>query len=123
MVAAGAPSRKRAVFAFVCKKRTEWFRDNSSAERKKAIIVSLIVAPDAKIYVTDLVWRNLAAQVLLKDRWRDADFPFQADAQLDALRQVAEAYWRSDNPDSFGLGTFPEALIDGEAMVASAESK
>ena len=118
-VSSSAPSRKTAIFAFLCEQCAMWFRDNSSLARKDATIVRLSVSPSAEIFVTDLVWRNLAANVLLGDRWKDPSFPFPSSRPEEALRRVAEAYWRGENPDGYGLGTRPEALIEGEVVVAA----
>ena len=116
-IAIAAPSREYAIFTFLCEQCATWFRENSDAARKEATIVKLDVRPGSKIYVTDLVWRNIAAQVLLMHRWREPDFPFPSSSQLDGLRRVAEAYWQGRDPDAYGLGTIPEALIDGETVV------
>jgi hypothetical protein len=115
-----APSRKTSVFTFVCRGCAEWFRDNSS-QRREARIVVVSVTPSSRVFVADLSWRNVAANVLLQDRWREPEFPFQEKTQMEALRRVAEAYWRGESPDAYKLGTIPEALIDGEVIVVSSE--
>ena len=114
-VAAEAPSRKSAIFTFLCWECAVWFRDQAP-ERRGGTIFRFRPSQDSTIFVTDLIWRNVAANVLLRDGWRDPSFPFPAETQDEALNAVARAYWTGENPESLGLGSRPEALIDGEVV-------
>jgi hypothetical protein len=110
-VAATAPQRSRALYAFVCLECAHWF---SQFSRKGAPVYEIEIEPSADVFISDLVWRNMAASVLKKpDRFRESDFPFQAINEEDAARKTAEAYWKGSWPSQ----SRPEALIDGEVKI------
>ena len=113
-IARGAPSRRSAIFVFPCLECATWFRDRS---RKEGIIIELSPLPSSTVFIADLVWRNVATNVLRGNEWQEPDFPFRVDTKTDALRRIAEAYWGAEDPRPFGLVSRPEMLIDGEAVV------
>lgn len=115
-IASQAPSRRSAIFAFTCEDCVIWFRKRS---REGSVIAKVSPLSSSVVFVTDLVWRNLAANVLLRDSWQDPEFPFRVRTQTEALERVAEAYWGGENPKRFGLGSRPEALIEGRVAVCA----
>lgn len=114
MNAPDAPSRKSAIFSFICRECADWFRQRS---RIGGIITELIPLSGAKIFISDLIWRNIAANILLKSAWQDAQFPFRVETEEEALWKIAEAYWNGQNPRRYGFGTCPEALIEGRVKI------
>ncbi len=114
MNAPDAPSRKSAFFSFICKACADWFQQRS---RIGGVITELIPLSEAKIFISDLVWRNIAANILLKSAWQDAQFPFLIETEEEALWKIAEAYWSGQNPKRYGFGTRPEALIEGKVTI------
>jgi len=115
-VAPHAPSRRTCLFAFVCKECAQWFR-SSAPDRNNGQIIRTAIDSGGSAFVSDLVWRNVAANVLLRDFWRSTDFPFPTADQDSALASVAQAYWQGDDPTVCGLETRPEVLIQGNLMV------
>ena len=118
-IAPQAPSRRSAIFTFVCERCAVWFRDTS---RKGGVVVEASLMPSSVIFVSDLVWRNFGANVLLKDGWQDDTFPFPVQSQAEGLKRIAEAYWSGENPESIGSNSRPEALIEGGVTIRSVSS-
>lgn len=115
-IASQVPSRKSAIFCFPCNQCADWFRNRS---RGGGIILELLPDSLASVFFTDLVWRNVASNVLRTDAWTEPEFPFRVPSQAQALQRVAQAYWRGEDPRNYGLDTRPEALIQGEAAVVN----
>lgn len=111
-----APSRMTSLFAFICLDCALWFRTSSSS-RHNASIVRFEPLASGRIFITDLVWRNLAANVLLKNSWELKEFPFPSSNQLSALTRVADAYWTGEHPEAYSMDSRPEALIVGDVKV------
>jgi len=111
-----APSRRSAIFCFPCRECAVWFRDRS---RTSGTLLELQPTSTSSVFLTDLVWRNVASNVLGNEAWREPEFPFRVHSQARALKRVAEAYWRGEDPRKFQLDTRPEALIVGEAVVVA----
>ncbi len=111
-----APSRKTCLFAFVCVQCARWFKRSSSA-RRSGTILRVTPTSDSTIFLTDLIWRNVAANVLMKDVWRLEEFPYPSNDRDEALAKIAGAYWRGENPRRVEMDSRPECLIDGRLNV------
>ncbi len=107
-----APQRMVAIYAFPCLACASWFRDRS---RRGGAVWALHPQAGSRFFAGDLLWRNLATNVILKDAWLRPSFPFVVGSSVEALERAAETYWRgiARSPSR----SRPELLIDGSALV------
>lgn len=109
-----APSREKSLFTFICRDCAIWFCNRS---RKNGFVYEVLPALDSKVFVSDLVWRNVAANTILKSAWKKNDYPFSVKSEIEALKVIAKLYWEGENPVEYSLScNRPEALILGQIV-------